>query len=80
MSACVLHADGPGWSDAGADEADASGTDLSDILVVPSRIRQSIVDRLAEAGITVPFPQRDVRIITPSDAPFAVPARGEVAE
>jgi small-conductance mechanosensitive channel len=45
-------------------------SDLSDILVVPSRIRQMILDKLAEAGITVPFPQRDVRIITPADAPL----------
>ena len=42
-------------------------TDLSDILVVPSQIRQTILDKLAEASITVPFPQRDVRIVTPSD-------------
>jgi small-conductance mechanosensitive channel len=55
-------------------------TDLSDILVVPSRIRQSILNKLAEADITVPFPQRDVRIITPSDAPFPVPTSGAVAE
>ena len=43
-------------------------TDLSNILVVPSRIRQAILDKLAAANITVPFPQRDVRIITPPDA------------
>jgi small-conductance mechanosensitive channel len=52
-------------------------TDLSDILVVPSRIRQTILDKLAEADITVPFPQRDVRIITPSNAPLAMPAVSE---
>lgn len=40
-------------------------TDLSDILLVPSHIRQSLLDKLAEADITVPFPQRDVRIVTP---------------
>ena len=52
-------------------------SDLSDILVVPSRIRQLILDKLGEAGITVPFPQRDVRIITPPDAttPTAGPDR-----
>ena len=53
-------------------------TDLSDILLVPSHIRQSILDKLAEADITVPFPQRDVRIITPPDAPPAGPGSGEV--
>lgn len=52
-------------------------TDLSNILVVPSRIRQTILDKLAEAKITVPFPQRDVRIITPPDGPVAVAASDE---
>jgi small-conductance mechanosensitive channel len=52
-------------------------SDLSDILVVPSRIRQLILDQLGEANITVPFPQRDVRIVTPPDAntPTAGPDR-----
>lgn len=48
-------------------------TDLSDILVVPSRIRQGILDELAAADITVPFPQRDVRIITPPETPLPDP-------
>ena len=50
-------------------------TDLSNILIVPSRIRQTILDKLAEAEITVPFPQRDVRIITPPEA--SLPAGAE---
>jgi small-conductance mechanosensitive channel len=48
-------------------------TDLSDILVIPSRIRQGILDELAAADITVPFPQRDVRIITPPETPLPEP-------
>jgi small-conductance mechanosensitive channel len=42
--------------------------DLSDILTVPSRIRQTILEKLDDAGITVPFPQRDVHIRVPPDA------------
>jgi small-conductance mechanosensitive channel len=55
-------------------------TDLSDILVVPSRIRQTILDKLADADITVPFPQRDVRIITPTDVPLVAQTSDDTSQ
>jgi potassium-dependent mechanosensitive channel len=36
--------------------------DLSELPVKASRVRQSILAKLKEASITVPFPQRDVRV------------------
>jgi potassium efflux system protein len=36
--------------------------ELSQILTTPSRIRQEILDALIEAGIEIPFPQRDIRV------------------
>lgn len=38
-------------------------TDLSDRLVAASKIRQTILQGLAAESITVPFPQRDVRVV-----------------
>lgn len=54
--------------------------DLSNILVAPSRIRQDILEKLDEAGVEVPFPQRDIRVVMqeggnlPPDEPVPAPA------
>ncbi len=41
--------------------------DLSNVLVAASAVRQRILEAFAEAGITIPFPQRDVRIISTAE-------------
>ncbi|MEJ2515682.1 MAG: mechanosensitive ion channel [Gammaproteobacteria bacterium] len=53
--------------------------DLSNVLVSASQVRQRMLDAFAAAGITIPFPQRDVRIIStaaPGTAPGVTPASG----
>jgi potassium efflux system protein len=56
--------------------------DLSNILVVSSRLRKDILARLEEADIEVPFPQRDIRVVMhdgqspPGSAPEPVPESG----
>jgi potassium-dependent mechanosensitive channel len=56
--------------------------DLSNILVVSSRLRKDILARLEEADIEVPFPQRDIRVVMhdgqspPGSAPEPVPEPG----
>ena len=50
--------------------------DLSDLPVKASGLRQSILAKLKAASITVPFPQRDVRVVM-SGANNPVPAAGK---
>lgn len=44
-------------------------TDLSDLLRIPSRLRQDILKELSSAAIEIPFPQRDVRVTMLSGSP-----------
>ncbi len=49
--------------------------DLSEVLRTPSRIRQDLLLALKEAGVEIPFPQRDVRV-TMLPGPQAIDAAG----
>jgi small-conductance mechanosensitive channel len=42
--------------------------DLSNMLSTPSALRQQILHRLEDAGIEIPFPQRDIRVTMAADA------------
>jgi len=51
--------------------------DLSEVLKTPSRIRQDVLRELQEAGVEIPFPQRDVRVtMLPGADPATAERRG----
>ena len=53
--------------------------DLSGVLVSASRVRQRILEAFEAAGISIPFPQRDVRVISTAGPDIPVPAPPEPA-
>jgi small-conductance mechanosensitive channel len=47
---------------------------FADSIELKSEVGLAVHDALVSAGIEIPFPQRDVRIVTPTAAATAAPA------